>query len=328
MIYSVSHTDLDGFGSQFVIDAFYNNVKYYNVDYGDIEDVLFKIFYKITKNDTLYITDLNLTLDVSKKLDEIRKTIGFEVQLLDHHITGMDSAEIYDWYHLDTKICGTKITYNYMTQKFPNVELPAGFKETVDMINIYDMWIKKDPLFRKSQLLSNSVFENKIDSSKNSQFMVNLIRKTGVLLQVLSVQEVEKVMPSVICEILDSLTTDKNLKRFINSKDISTTVKLGTFPVETLRECIYLTKHLFGTNVIFFKDISSRTSQYAFDYLLDSVSYKNNVLVKYNSENNTLSCRSRNNKAVEVAKLFGGGGHPDAAGAKFEGKLEDYLEDV
>jgi len=325
MIYSVSHTDLDGFGSQFVIAAFYNNVKYYNVDYGDVANILDSIYSKITNNDVLYVTDLNLTLDISKKLDSARKAIGFKIQLLDHHITGMDSAEIYDWYHLDTKICATKITYNYMTQKFPDTILPDWLKETVDMINVYDMWIKKDKLFRKSQLLSNTIFESKLDSSKNSQFMINLIKKVGALLQVLSVQEVEKVIPSTICEILSNLTTDKNLKRFINSKNISTTVKLGTFPVETLREHIYISKRLFGVDVIFFKDISSRTSQYAFDYLLDSISYKDSVLVKYNSETNTLSCRSRNSKAVEVAKLFGGGGHPDAAGAKFEGKLEDYL---
>lgn len=325
-IYSLSHTDLDGYGSQFVLDTFYDNIKYYNADYGDVGDVLDDIMKVIEKDDILYITDLNLTLDLAEKLNSHKIDKGFNLQLLDHHITGYDAFEKYEWYYLDTNICATKITYQYL--KDLNPRIVSNIEEIVDMINVYDMWLKKDKLFRKSQLLSNLIYENKIDSNKNSQFMISLIKKTGLLLQDWSVQEVERYIPAIICDELGNLTKNKHMKQFIESKDIATTVKLGTFPAETLNDRICLTKNIDGVDVIFFKDISSRTSQYAFDYLLDSYSYKENVLVKYNSKNQTLSCRSRNGKAVAIAKLFGGGGHADAAGAKLEeGKtLEDYLD--
>ena len=319
-IFSLSHTDLDGYGSQLVLSKYFDFINYYNTDYGDIDDALQKILQKIEHNDMLYITDLNLTLEQSEFIDNKSKEIGFDILLMDHHITGLESSKKYDWYNLDVSMSATCLTYKTMAFKYGKID--DFFTNTVNLIDTYDMWRENEEYFGKAQLLSNSVFDFKIDSPKNTKFILALIEKIGILLFNHSTKETEKLIPDVIENILLNLAETFEMKNFIGNENIPSGVKVGTFPAETLDQYILKRTEINGIPVIIYDNISSRTSQYAFSYILKYNDSK--VLVKYNSYNDTISCRSKNGKAVEIAKFFGGGGHKDAAGAKLTKPILDY----
>ena len=76
----------------------------------DVQLKSYKIFF--------LITDLNLTFEESKQLDQDIENLnlqGFDIELLllDHHGSGKKSADCFDWYFLDTSRSATKITFDY-----------------------------------------------------------------------------------------------------------------------------------------------------------------------------------------------------------------------
>ena len=72
----------------------------------------------------ILITDLNLTLSEAKYVYE--RVNAYKLQqkdvsllLLDHHISGEECAKMFDWYHLDSTKCATKITFETLQDLYP-----------------------------------------------------------------------------------------------------------------------------------------------------------------------------------------------------------------
>ena len=123
-VFHLSHIDLDGYSCQLISKRCFEQINYYNSNYGKeidqrLEQIIMDIERDIHGENLILITDLNLTLSQAKKLvkmaDESIKDI--DILLLDHHKTGADCAKKYEWYHLDVKRCATKITYDYFLEK-------------------------------------------------------------------------------------------------------------------------------------------------------------------------------------------------------------------
>ena len=329
--YHISHTDLDGYGCHLVTRTYLKNVIYYNVNYGDIMNTVKEVLQVITKEDTLLITDLNLKFEDSKYLNEIQLISGFNLLLIDHHITGQDSANEYNWYLLDTTISATKATYNYF-------KTDDTLDYVINLINIYDMWKENAKDFNKAQVLSNAIFNNKIDSKKNSLFLTSLIlQMQKELKETENVLEVEGKIPYFVKDILSDMTDIPELKQEIQSLRVALNTKLGIFGVDGIEEYLFCSGDFVpGNRVTFnniegfgassfkpivvkykvYSDISSTTGQYGFNFMFNNFDLDDTVLVKLDRRNGTLSCRSRNDKAVEFAKIFNGGGHTNAAGCK------------
>lgn len=164
-VFHLSHTDLDGYGCQFVTSNIFDNIEFLNANYG--EEVLKKADFILNNLDKdrknfILITDLNLTLEESKYLDKKVKELkenGFDVelQLLDHHGTGIDSAESFEWYFLDVTRSASKITYDYFKEKYDlkNIE------KLIDAINAVDIWLQNEELFEFGKVLMRAVDEAK-----------------------------------------------------------------------------------------------------------------------------------------------------------------------
>jgi len=117
-IHHLSHTDLDGYSCQLVMQYTPYTKYNYNANYGaEVKQKLELILENIKKNNKpamILISDLNLTADESKWLaHEVKKLnenkFDVELLLLDHHGSGEESANKYEWYYLDTERCATKI---------------------------------------------------------------------------------------------------------------------------------------------------------------------------------------------------------------------------
>jgi len=147
-IYHLSHIDLDGYSCQLILKYTPYKVENFNANYGaEVKENLEVILEKIKNSDEkayILITDLNLTTDESKwlnsevnRLNELKKDVV--LQLLDHHGSGIDSSNKYDWYFLDTTRCATKITYDFVKENFEFNE-PNWLEKFVSVVNAVDLW--------------------------------------------------------------------------------------------------------------------------------------------------------------------------------------------
>lgn len=155
-VYHLSHIDLDGYSSQYLTSKAFSDITFRNSNYGEEVMAHLNIFCKeIEKdeNDTptlLLITDLNLTVDeclsLEKIVNELKKSrYNLSLQLLDHHKSGEESAEVVDWYYLDSSRCATLITYDYLRDK--GCLGDDMLKEYVMVVNAIDIW-KNDQVER------------------------------------------------------------------------------------------------------------------------------------------------------------------------------------
>ena len=174
-IYHLSHTDLDGYGCQYVMSHYFENCEFYNSNYGkEIEEKFDEIMDKLEQNKDekafVLITDLN---PVESVCDEFYAKISqFEnakLLLLDHHQTGKPCMDKYPWYFLDSSRCATKITYDFFSEIFgKNEELSL----MVDIINSIDIWLSDSPHFELGkilmQIIANSKELNRVMFSKEN----------------------------------------------------------------------------------------------------------------------------------------------------------------
>lgn len=157
--FHISHTDLDGYGCQFISKKIFPNGKYYNANYGaEVKLTITKVLNEIKqlKDENIFflISDLNLTLDESKSLNKNIDKLnneGFNIklQLLDHHATGKPSSLKYDWYFLDVTRSATKIVYDYFIKNYKEFDSLCSptFKLFIEAIDDVDIWCENDPYF-------------------------------------------------------------------------------------------------------------------------------------------------------------------------------------
>jgi oligoribonuclease NrnB/cAMP/cGMP phosphodiesterase (DHH superfamily) len=152
-VYHLSHTDLDGFSCQYLSSLYFKDVEYYNSNYGkEIVANIDKIISRIQSDNNLEImimmTDLNLTVDDCKYFEELISKIdskySIKLQLLDHHISGQDCADSFDWYFLDDSRSATKITYDYLVENYKPLRVVENLSTYVDCVNAIDIWLEHE----------------------------------------------------------------------------------------------------------------------------------------------------------------------------------------
>ncbi len=163
-LYHISHTDLDGYGAQFMLKAAGIKTQCFNSDYRDIPAVVDRVVEEILAKGEpagILLTDLNLTLDQADQIDKRVKKLKVPttLQLLDHHATGADVAAKYDWYYLDTERCATKLAYESVAARMPEAR-QAQYALRADFVDMGDRWLKDEPLFRKSLYLLGLVMQD------------------------------------------------------------------------------------------------------------------------------------------------------------------------
>ncbi len=331
-LFHISHTDLDGYGCQFISKKIFQNAIFYNANYGQevklfLKDALDKI--EIETKDTeifLLITDLNLTADEAKKLDRDIKRLNengynIKLQLLDHHGTGEKSSNKYDWYFLDTSRSATKITYDYFYKNYSEFKdlCEDNFEQLIDAINAVDIWLDEDKLFEfgkvcltmvsKSREINNLLFTTQ---SRDYKFFL-----------------LEQALKFVTLKN-GHIKLDENIyhikKEYLNlDKNDNTIDNLSS---------LYLVKSLENKKddlTVYYKEYKGLLT-----YTLGGISIPANAFLKANSDYDFFldigrrghaGFRANNNLDVSILaqKLADGGGHPNASGAAFKDFKETSL---
>jgi len=336
IFFHMSHTDLDGYGCQFVSKQVFKDGYFYNANYGieiklNLQEIL-KQISKLDKTEKIFflITDLNLTFEESKQLDQDIKKFnqqGFDIELLllDHHGSGKKSANYFHWYFLDTSRSATKITFDYFYNKYDifkkQVDQDQEYIKLINAINAVDIWLENDELFEFGKVCLSMVDKA---SEINSLLFCNRSRDFKHFL----LQKAKKFInqPNSHIELDQNVYFLKKEFLNINKKNDTIDNLSSYYLIDSLED----KKEQF---TIYYKDKKGLLT-----YTLHNISIPANAFLKANndydffmnlSKHGRAGFRSNNKLDVSILanKLAKGGGHPNASGASFDDFKETIIYD-
>jgi oligoribonuclease NrnB/cAMP/cGMP phosphodiesterase (DHH superfamily) len=305
------------------------NIHNYNANYGaEVKQKLEIIleYIKINNDDSIIlITDLNLTADESKwlnsqvnNLNDSNKNI--QIILLDHHGSGEDSANKYEWYYLDTTRCATKITYDYAKEHF-KLDEPTWMNSFVDVVNAVDLW-KQDEVknFEYGKVCMRLINETRelnrvMFATQDTQYKLSLLLEATKLLN-------QKDAPIILDEKIHMLKKAFFMEDKNDTLDNLSTAYIVKLLGEARKEKTIYYKGYKG----FLSYGVGNTSIIGNGFLLAYPEYDFIVDVSYRG---TMSLRANNKVNVaQISKEWtNGGGHPNAAGGRIIGFKEQYRYD-
>ncbi len=321
-IYHLSHTDLDGYGCQMVTNRYFDSIQFYNSNYGkEINERFNEIFGDIQNDENqkniILITDLNLTMEQAKDFDSRVKIANEDILiiLLDHHKSGQECANIFEWYYLDDSRCATKITYGFFSNIYGKDTKLSKF---VDVVNAVDIWLENEDEFELGKvclgLVSGAKEINRIMFSKeNSNYMFDLLTKIQPFFKqknahIVLDENIHKIKKEILKQdqddTLNNLISKFNVQLLSNNRD--------KMSIEYQNHKGILTYNIGNVSVIGNDFLKANRE---FDFFMDITSRK------------TVSFRANGKVDVSkmAAKLANGGGHPNASGGLFGGFKDGFI---
>lgn len=352
-VYHLSHTDLDGYGCQFIAKEFFKNITFYNANYGrevlvrinaildtithssqNLSTLLTQKFGKSKKSPAsnasqdkflVLITDLNLTLNESnylqQRIEELKiNGVDVELLLLDHHISGQECADKYKWYHLDSTRCASKITFDTLItrEKMLDSTREKWIRNASEMINSVDIWLEDGYKFDFGKVamgaISGSFELNRFMFDEEHRFYKFAILESAR--EFLEQPNGEVAFDNALYEIK---------KRALGGNPHTQTMDTITSNAQ-----VKLLSQKKDSCTIFYNDKKGFLS-----YSMGGVSVLANLFLRTNSEydfyldvnpRGNVSLRANGNCDVsEMSReLFNGGGHKNASGGKIEGFKESF----
>lgn len=301
MIKLITHTDLDGVSCAILGILAYgiNKIDISYCNYDDVDNVALSVFENHEEYEQIFITDISVNKEVADKLN----TISDKVLLLDHHPTALFLND-YDFCDVTIEIdgektCGTSMFFNYLDERFvrlneilgTNFDIESIFKYT-EIVRKWDTWLWAEK------------YNDTIPRDLNNLFYLygrdRFVNKLS--------RQLKYHADSIFTD------TDKLLLELDNSKKESYILNKDS-------EIMLKTIQGYNVGIVF-------AEQY--------ISELGNELAKKHKEldfiviisDNKISYRSiRDDINVgEIAKVYGGGGHPKASGSQISlQNKEKYL---
>lgn len=349
-VFHLSHIDLDGYGCQFIAKEFFSDIVFYNANYGkevmvrlnqildsllyssnSAEQLLASKFGKATKNVPdnqkflILITDLNLTLSeatfLHQRVSELKiNRLNIEILLLDHHISGQECAQKYEWYHLDTQRSASKITFDTLRQKYQIIKAERiGWVENLaKMINSVDIWLEDGYKFEFGKVAMNMIS----GSFELNRFMFDEEHRIYKFALLESVKE--------FLEQENGEVAFDNALYGIKKHALGGDPLTQTMDTITSNEQVRLLSQKKDSCTIFYNNKKGFLS-----YAMGGVSVLANLFLKQNPEYDFyIDVNSRGNVSLRAngqcdvsamsKELFNGGGHKNASGGKIEGFRESF----
>ncbi|WP_331775890.1 DHH family phosphoesterase [Sulfurospirillum sp. 1612] len=321
-LYHLSHTDLDGYGCQMVTRRYFDSVTFYNSNYGrEINERFNQIFADIQNDgfekNIILITDLNLTPEQAKEFDSkiMNTQENIMILLLDHHKSGQDCAQEFDWYYLDDTRCATKITYDFFSKLYGRDEKLNKF---VNVVNAVDIWLEDKAEFELGKvclgLVSGAKEINRIMFPKeNSQYIFELLTKIQPYFDyedphIVLDENIHKIKKEILMQdkndTLSNLISEYNVKMLNKNKEFMKIEYDGHLGI--------LTYNIGNVSVIGNAFLKANPN---FDFFMDVTSKK------------TISLRADGKIDVSkmAAKIANGGGHANASGGLLGGFKDGFV---
>ena len=329
-LYHLSHTDLDGYGCQLVLKEYkeyFKKIKFFNANYGaeilaKLNEILKSIKSEDSKDIMILITDLNLNMDEATFLESEIKNLrenGFKIklQLLDHHISGQDCADSFEWYFLDVKRSATLITYDYFSNIYGKRD---NLEKITQIINAIDLWIEDSKFFEFGKVLLRIVSTETREVS--TTLFPNEARRYKLFMLKKSIKFIDKKNSHILL--------DDNIYP-LKKKFLAKNRKMNTLDNLSSKYLVRVLGKRRNEMAIYYKG-----SRGILTFTIGNISVvANEFLKKYDNEfdffidvgfKGSVGLRANNRADVsKIAKeLFDGGGHLNASGGKIK-EFKDFF---
>ena len=324
-MHHLSHTDLDGYGCQMVTKHYFESILFYNSNYGKeinecFNQILDTIQSSTHENHVILITDLNLTLDQAKEFESKANICEKNVLLLllDHHKTGQECFETFEWYYLDSNRCATKITYDFFATLYG---ADVALSKFVDVVNAVDIWLENDPSFELGKvcmgLVSGAKEVNKVMfPTENSAYIFDLLNNAQ---NYFTCNDAPIALDDAIHQLKKSffLTTHNNtLSNLVSEFNVKLLTKNRDKMMITYKQYKGILTYNIGNVSVIGNDFL--TANPDIDFFMDVTSKK------------TISLRSNGKVDVSqmAAHIANGGGHHNASGGLLSTFKDAFIYDT
>ncbi len=321
-IFHLSHTDLDGYGCQMVTRHYFDNIYYFNSNYGKeiserFNEILSKMQNLDAKKNIILISDLNLTLAQCEEFERLLRDASCEAKLLllDHHKSGLECHEQYDWYFLDDSRCATKIVYDFFSAIYGKDEKLELFS---NVVNAVDIWLSDSEYFELGKvclgLVANAKEINRIMfASDNSEYIFSLLQNAQ---DFFTSKEPHIVLDDGVHSMKKAFfKEDKNdtLSNLVSSYMSALLKKHKSKMTIRYKDFKGILTYNIGNVSVIGNDFLVQNEDY--DFFMDVTSRK------------TVSFRSNNKADVSkiAKKVANGGGHPNASGGAIPSFKDSFL---
>ena len=271
----ITHIDLDGVGCEIVARCFFSELtQIYHLDYDKVDSCTLEIMAQTSDN--IIMTDVSVRPETAA---EIASTYPGRLELFDHHKTTQLNLANWDWVTVDTTRSATRLLFDSLCQRYPQISYPELLQQLVFHINDYDLWLHTSP-----------------DSQKYND-----------LLFLLGLRQFADTMLTRLRENVSLISADdqRYLNALTDSKQKYFSNRVKTVLVDGNRILVVASRHISELSQ-YIRDITPVPAEWAaVDYI--------DIL---NIESTSHSLRSYNPDfdVSELAQKHGGGGHPRAAG--------------
>jgi oligoribonuclease NrnB/cAMP/cGMP phosphodiesterase (DHH superfamily) len=314
-----THTDLDGVGCAVVANVAFGaeNVSVEYCDYNQINDkIKYFLWNEVKANDydRIFITDISVDEETAEFINNHPLGKQRKIQLVDHHATALWLAEKYEWCEVRTEesnlfphpitndkrekvlSSGTSLFYKFLRNKhLPNIQSNKTLKWFAERVRSYDCW------------------------EWSNVFNDNHPKKLNDLLYIVGREKfVERFSIDPLPAFNETESTileieEHRINKYIwyKKKDVKKTVwKVGAEE--------YNIAYVFAE-----QNISLLGNAIAEEYGNDV-----DFVVIINVSSNSISLRGIHSDidlGRDVAKYYGGGGHPKASGFSINEQLREKL---
>ena len=289
MIKLITHNDLDGVGCYIVAKIMLEEeVDVTYCNYGDVNEEVLKAIENENVYSKIFITDISVTEEVANDLDKI----GEKVVLLDHHPTAMflnkySWAKVEEYFDIEEKTCATRLLYDYFNAN-GNVYLDTF----VEKVRLFDTWLWKEKYNDEDAKYLNDL-RYILGKEDFANSLISKIKSKSTLFN-----EFDLKLLAIKQREIDSYVEKKD-------KDLVVTeirgYKAGVVIAESNQS-----------------ELGNRLCEMHPE--LDLVAMVNQNGISYRTVKDNVN-------VSEIAKYFGGGGHPKASGSSVPKEcLEGFIE--
>jgi len=300
-IYGLFHNDLDGYGCGKVASVFVNLADAAYLSYSNVNKAVEDYCNKNYKNyDGLIVADLNLDMSRMEMLNKLAKS-GHPIMYFDHHFKTMEQFEFFTksmiYFDYSREFCATSIMFSHFTKNNYSTEVSIEkLTEVVDLIDAWDMYKWQNP----------ETFEtiNETARDLNIYFKYFGYEKTFQKIDGYITDTFKNLFSKI--EISNIYILKREIRRAVLDRNKS--LDIISYPFEG---------EVFDIGITYAeKDITEignmlniLNKNLAFIVVIDMVHKSVNFRTIFNNPN-----------LAKIAAIYGGGGHPKAAGCELNEK--------
>lgn len=300
MIKLFTHTDLDGVSCEILGRiAFGEDIDVVRCGYGNIDDKVEEFINSDEEYDKLFITDIS----VKKELADALNNVSDKVILLDHHKTALWLNE-YPFALVQVedesvgKMCGAYLFYEYLKKNYEEFNDTLALKLFVKYVRMYDTWEWKE---KYDNIIPKRLNDLMYMDGPN-EFIDKMIYRLGNNLAIFDDTDLMKLQ--IEQTYINSYITQKNETLMVND---------SLFPEYTVG-ITFADKYISELG----NKLCELHPELDFVVLINM----STLTVSYRTVKDDLDLS-------DIAKGFGGGGHPKASGSRFDASIvNDMLNNI